>query len=232
MATGKDLLARARTFEGEPYRQDNPGRYLPDSGFKDCSGDVVAAHAELGIQGVPTVSSGQAAWCYDHGGEIGIDEALHTEGALMFMGADRGLQGWGNGGHAAISGGDGIHGTEARGSAYGVLWDTFAGRAWTGAGLSPALDYPQRGAHQGPRQAPSIHRTLSTGMRGDDVLDAQTKLAGWAWITKTPAMNPGAADGSFGRNTLAAVRVFQQRAHLAVDGVIGPKTWAALYLHA
>lgn len=230
MSTGADLLARARTFEGEPYRQDNPGRYLPDSGFKDCSGDVVAAHAELGIQGVPTVSSGQAAWCYDHGREVSIDEALHTAGALMFMGDDRGLQGWGDGGHAAISGGDGIHGTEARGHAYGVLWDTFAGRGWTGAGLSPAVDYPGKPAVSGQRGAPSIHRTLTLGMRGDDVMDAQTKLSGWAWVTKTPAMSC-AADGNFGAQTLAAVKLFQARAHLAPDGVVGPKTWAALYLH-
>lgn len=232
--TGAQLLAAARTFEGEPYRQTNPGRYQVNSGFKDCSGDVVAAHSKVGVEGVPTVSSGQAAWCYDHGREISVDEALHIAGALLFMGDDRGLQGWGNGGHAATSGGDGIHGTEARGTAYGVLWDTFAGRGWTGAGLSPAIDYPGRPAVGGQRQAPSVHRVLSLKnplMRGDDVMDCQAKLGGWAWVTKDARINPGGQDGVFGPKTQAAVKAFQARSHIAVDGIVGPQTWAKLYLH-
>jgi len=40
--------------------------------------------------------------------------------------------------------------------------------------------------------------------------------------------NCGAVDGSFGSKTLSAVRAFQKSRGLAVDGVVGPKTRAAL----
>jgi peptidoglycan hydrolase-like protein with peptidoglycan-binding domain len=35
-------------------------------------------------------------------------------------------------------------------------------------------------------------------------------------------------DGLFGRETLFAVKRFQTAARLTVDGIVGPKTWAAL----
>jgi peptidoglycan hydrolase-like protein with peptidoglycan-binding domain len=37
-------------------------------------------------------------------------------------------------------------------------------------------------------------------------------------------------DGSFGPQTDAEVRAFQQDKGLAVDGIVGPKTWAALVI--
>lgn len=39
-------------------------------------------------------------------------------------------------------------------------------------------------------------------------------------------------DGIFGQNTLAAVKAFQRDAGLTVDGVVGPRSWAALHAAA
>lgn len=49
----------------------------------------------------------------------------------------------------------------------------------------------------------------------------QTKLKRWGYYN-------GAVDGIYGSQTRAAVRYFQQKNGLAVDGIVGPKTAAAL----
>ena len=49
----------------------------------------------------------------------------------------------------------------------------------------------------------------------------QTKLKRWGYYN-------GAVDGIYGSQTRAAVRYFQQKNGLAVDGIVGPKTAVAL----
>lgn len=63
---------------------------------------------------------------------------------------------------------------------------------------------------------------LRRGSRGQDVRDLQQRL-------NARGANPSIeVDGAFGRGTEAAVRQFQQQAHLDVDGIAGPQTWGAL----
>lgn len=40
---------------------------------------------------------------------------------------------------------------------------------------------------------------------------------------------PGEVDGVWGRRSIAAVRAFQESRHLRPDGIVGPKTLAALF---
>lgn len=66
-------------------------------------------------------------------------------------------------------------------------------------------------------------RTLRNGSEGEDVKELQ----GYLIILKYPCGDRG-ADGDFGDATEQAVRKFQKDQGLAVDGVYGPKTHAAL----
>ncbi|NLJ78762.1 MAG: hypothetical protein GX329_05310 [Tissierellia bacterium] len=68
----------------------------------------------------------------------------------------------------------------------------------------------------------SSNRLLRMGSRGSDVRTLQQKLNSLGY-------NCGSVDGIFGANTLNAVRNFQRRNGLAVDGIVGPATRSKLY---
>lgn len=63
--------------------------------------------------------------------------------------------------------------------------------------------------------------TSKYGSTGNEVTQIQTKLKRWGYYN-------GAIDGIYGSKTVAAVRYFQSKNGLTVDGVAGPKTLAAL----
>lgn len=64
---------------------------------------------------------------------------------------------------------------------------------------------------------------LKSGSRGEAVRTLQVTLN--RWYPKLPRL---AEDGIFGQQTRDRVMHFQNRAGLAVDGIVGPKTWAGL----
>lgn len=59
------------------------------------------------------------------------------------------------------------------------------------------------------------------GSRGEEVRTIQTKLKRWGYYF-------GSIDGIYGTQTLNAVKYFQRKNGLAVDGIAGPKTLAAM----
>lgn len=63
--------------------------------------------------------------------------------------------------------------------------------------------------------------TLRINSRGAQVSKLQAEL-------KAAGFSPGSIDGVFGKNTLAAVRKYQAKYGLSVDGVVGPRTWSKL----
>lgn len=62
---------------------------------------------------------------------------------------------------------------------------------------------------------------VRSGSHGSAVLKVQKEL-------KAAGVSPGPLDGDFGSKTRAAVMTYQRKHHLAVDGVVGNKTWYAL----
>ena len=62
------------------------------------------------------------------------------------------------------------------------------------------------------------------GSRGNEVTQIQTKLKRWGYYK-------GNIDGIYGSQTQEAVRYFQRKNGLAVDGIAGPKTLAAMGIY-
>lgn len=82
-------------------------------------------------------------------------------------------------------------------------------------------------------------RIFRLGDEGTEVLDIQQRL-----VSLDARIDPSELEGRFGPSTDAAVRAFQARRNLRVDGLVGPDTWGqlveasfelgdrTLYLHA
>lgn len=62
------------------------------------------------------------------------------------------------------------------------------------------------------------------GSRGDEVVQIQTKLKRWGYYS-------GSIDGIYGSQTQSAVRKFQSKNGLTVDGIAGPKTLNAMGIY-
>lgn len=233
--TGAQVLAQARTHDGRFRYDQGPSRTTGADGYIDCSGHVVLTLNQLGIYGVPTVSSTLARWCQaNHTDGIPMDVALRTPGVLLFHGPNHGYDGFGNDGHVAFSLGDGVGADEAVGHSYPAsMGDDWPNRGWSNAGYIPGVDYQNHPPR--PVVVPKLARILhfnkppAAPMHGDDVLDVQTKLFGWAFITRNAQINPGAHDGRYGKTTARAVMAFQRSAGEIVDSIVGARTWASLY---
>lgn len=89
--------------------------------------------------------------------------------------------------------------------------------------LAQVSAYMTGAASEPLAQQDPVPRILRQGDKGEDVRQMQRRL-----LVHGYALPKYGADGSFGAETLAAVREFQQAKGLAVDGLVGPKTLAAL----
>lgn len=139
-------------------------------------------------------------------------------------------------GHVAIAMGDGERTLEARGRAFGVgVFGKAASRTWSIGCLLPGVEYvdygvttpqPANGPPKPPKPEipPSGYLWLKKpNFKGGNIVALQRALA-------ASGIDPGPIDGEYGPLTNAAVISFQVREGLEVDGVVGPRTAAALKL--
>ena len=91
-------------------------------------------------------------------------------------------------------------------------------KAMRGAGVIPTTTKPVA------EKTVSVKvRQLSKGMDGNDVKTLQAAL-----IANGFSCGTAGADGDFGRATAAALRKFQTKCGLGVDGIAGNETWSKL----
>ena len=100
-------------------------------------------------------------------------------------------------------------------------------RKWTKHGKLPYVSYDEDAKVEAvvtPAVAKNIGlRTLKKGSSGEDVRALQILLSG-----RGCNGNMNAPDGDFGPNTLGAVQLYQKKAGLEVDGIVGVLTWSSL----
>lgn len=72
---------------------------------------------------------------------------------------------------------------------------------------------------------PMVYALSQYGSTGDEVKQIQTKLRDWGYYK-------GNVDGIYGSQTYEAVKAFQRNNGLTADGIVGPKTLAALGINS
>jgi cell wall-associated NlpC family hydrolase len=210
-----DFVAAALTQRGDPYvygaeasfNDANPSEF-------DCSELVQWAAARAGLK-FKDGAQNQRDECRRAGTLIPVEEGLRTRGALLFR-IDEGPRK----DHVAISLGDGTT-MEAKGPKFGVNVFPARDRRWTHAGIIPGFRWTRGGSPPPPSPAAPGERILKRGLRGEDVRWLQRRI-------QMHGVDPGPADGIFGKRTEGAVRSFQTARGLAADGIVGPRTVEAL----
>lgn len=157
-------------------------------------------------------------------------------GAWMYTGTS-----WNSHGHIGIVDESGEWVIEAQGTKAGVTRTKVSASKWTYWGLGKGIEFdfipgqesastapvtePQKPAEQPatdtkPEPAAKTYPTLRRGARGENVTLLQTMLS--------KDGSKLAIDGIFGPGTQSAVRAFQKKYDLKVDGIVGPQTWKKL----
>lgn len=208
--TEKDQAAATRE-QTVAYGEKWIGHYVAD-----CSGLFSWAFKQLGGYVYHGSNTMYDKYCTCKGvlrnGKKGGTEAI-LPGTAVFTGDDS------NKGHVGLYCGNNEV-IEAAGTQQGVIKSKLTDKKWKYWGELKGVDY---GLDDETTEDIEAHPLLKKGDSGMAVSDLQSKL-----IERGFPCGSTGVDGKFGNTTLNAVKQFQQYSGLKVDGIVGPKTWAAL----
>src|SRR3954470_2214948 len=229
MPTGSALLQKAARHTGEAYHlgvlvaKDNAAWKGPWDCAEFASWCVYQLTNQLygcdNNHGNPVRADAFSGYWKRDAAAIGtivpVDVAAQTEGAVVLRYPQPNLIG-----HVVFS--DGAGGTiEAHSTATGVIRSGLAGRRWDTRVLVPGIEYSQSGAAAIVTPPLLVVRLTTPLTRGAMVKEIQRKL-------KAGGFHPGAIDGIYGMQTVAAVSAFQIASGLLADGEVGLETASAL----
>ena len=183
----------------------------------DCSGLTSYCGKQLGLKYYHGSNSSWNKDC-DKKGKLTKDLELPV-GAFVYTGTDASKP------HIGIYTGNGMV-TEAAGTIQGVIQTKLYGGKWKFWGLGKGIKFDfvpgDKTAPKKEETKPVVitYPTLRRGSKGDLVMQLQDLLS--------KDGSSLAVDGIFGPGTQSAVRAFQKKHCLVVDGIVGPKTWAEL----
>lgn len=174
----------------------------------DCSGLTKWAAAKHGIS---YHHGSNSMWNYDmkYKGELKAGMDL-PEGAYVYTGNKDDKP------HIGTYTGDGLV-TEAAGSNAGCIQTKLHSGKWKYWGLGKGIEYDFIPGED--KTMADEYPTLKKGCKGSAVKKLQEKLLARGY--KLPKYG---ADGSYGNETVAAVKAFQKDWGLKVDGIAGPET--------
>ncbi len=221
------LLARKAKQYPSSYPESRMSRYKADiAAGKKCADCIGLIKGYLW-----TREDGKLVYKLDNRpdkGANGMFTAAKIKGAIGTLPEIPGLLLY-HSGHAGVYIGGGWA-IEAQGFSSGIIKTQVSKRNWTHWYVCPYMDYLNTDGtaiteYAGMASA-IVNRTLSYQegkpmMSGDDVKELQNRLLYLGY-------DCGEADGHFGPLTSAAVRAFQQKNGLDVDGIVGTQTRAAL----
>ena len=191
----------------------------------DCSGLFTWAFRQLGGTMYHGSNTMYRDYCTAKGRLSGgkrVDGQPLKRGTAVFTGTET------DHGHVGLYVGYGTV-IEAAGTKAGVVASNVSADKWTFWGELKGVDYSGEDGAAGPASpeagpvTSSNTPTLRKGSKGAYVTLLQKQL-----LDRGYGLGSWGADGDFGSATEKAVRAFQGDQGLAVDGIVGPKTWAAL----
>jgi len=217
-------------------------------GVAEAIGTGKSISSKYGGNGCPDKSAnGMLSWCKSKGAEHGKIATLpEVPGILLF-----------SPGHVGVYIGEG-EAVEARGFNYGVVKTKVASRSWTDWAYMPdsVLEYdgvkapeqqdspvvnipvaddndeesktPDSSANSSAKVYKLGERTIKRGVEGADVVELQTALVKLGYDLGTYGDNNDGIDGECGSKTVLAIKKFQEKYDLEVDGKYGKNSHAMM----